>query len=275
MISIKRDKIRHMSIIEIIKKRKSIRTFNDKQISATIIEQIRNYIKSLTPPFDAKARIELICTTMGNKPVKLGTYGVISGANYFLTLIIDKDQDLAKIAGGYIFEQTILYCTSLGLNTCWLGGTFKAKDFAQQANVRDNEQVVIISPIGYQKEKRSFIDRMMSTGAGSKNRKPYTSLFFNDNFETPLTENDKYAIPLNMVRLAPSAINKQPWRILKKGNFYHFYYIPGHFSLNDIGIALCHFEQTARELNLKGHLEFIKNISDENTMKYIITWIDE
>ena len=55
---------------------------------------------------------------------------------------------------------------------------------------------------------------------------------------------------LEMVRWAPSAVNKQPWRILKLENAYHFFekkdkgYISdavGDMQKIDMGIALCHF----------------------------------
>lgn len=50
-------------------------------------------------------------------------------------------------------------------------------------------------------------------------------MFFNRNFYTPLNPNDsdEYLEPLEMLRLAPSAMNKQPWRVLKEDNTLHFY----------------------------------------------------
>ena len=53
-----------------------------------------------------------------------------------------------------------------------------------------------------------------------------------------------------MVRFAPSAVNKQPWRIIAVGDRYHFYekkdngYVgeaTGDLQKIDVGIALCHF----------------------------------
>jgi hypothetical protein len=76
-----------------------------------------------------------------------------------------------------------------------------------------------------------------------------------------------FEIPLEMVRLSPSASNKQPWRIVKekKKNVFHFFIKRNKmYKKNiellqlsdlqriDIGIAMCHFELTAQEANLKG-----------------------
>ena len=55
---------------------------------------------------------------------------------------------------------------------------------------------------------------------------------------------------IEMVRWAPSAVNKQPWRIVARGDKYHFYekkdkgYVSdktGDLQKIDAGIALCHF----------------------------------
>ena len=59
-----------------------------------------------------------------------------------------------------------------------------------------------------------------------------------------------------MVRLAPSAVNKQPWRAVAYDNAVHFYLKRSKgFNHNekldmqmiDMGIALCHFDLTAKE----------------------------
>ena len=53
-----------------------------------------------------------------------------------------------------------------------------------------------------------------------------------------------------MVRWSPSAVNKQPWRIVHKDGAYHFYEkkdrgfnsdVTGDLQKIDVGIALCHF----------------------------------
>ena len=62
--------------------------------------------------------------------------------------------------------------------------------------------------------------------------------------------------PLEMVRLAPSAVNKQPWRVVLDKNGAHFYRkrskgfvseAVGDMQKIDMGIALCHFALAAKE----------------------------
>ncbi|MGH4140908.1 hypothetical protein [Clostridium sp.] len=49
--------------------------------------------------------------------------------------------------------------------------------------------------------------------------------FFETDGLVPLNEDSagEYVVPLEMVRLGPSASNKQPWRIIKDKNAYHFF----------------------------------------------------
>lgn len=69
-----------------------------------------------------------------DKDLKLGTYGVIKGANHFLIAACEND-DLSLMALGYTFEKLVLYCTSLCLGTVWLGGTFNKGEFAKAINL--------------------------------------------------------------------------------------------------------------------------------------------
>lgn len=115
--------------------------------------------------------------------------------------------------------------------------------------------------------------------------------FFQDSFASPLAREaaGPYTGPLEMVRLGPSASNKQPWRILRAGHDWHFYlqrtkgYRAGFFQRIlrladiqriDIGIAMCHFELAAREVGLQGewvaHEPAIEKTGP--LMEYIVSW---
>ncbi|MDR2085554.1 MAG: hypothetical protein LBP72_00055, partial [Dysgonamonadaceae bacterium] len=111
-------------------------------------------------------------------------------------------------------------------------------------------------------------------------RKPFGTLFFHKDFTVPLTEEKAgiYAQPLDMVRLAPSANNKQPWRVVWDEGTLHFYKIAslsgGGFSATDMGIALCHFEQTCKELGIKGYFKVLSE-QENKPGQYCISWISE
>lgn len=214
---------------------------------------------------------------------RLGTYGLIKGANTFLGISV-PDTDLAHVAAGYEFENLILEATALGLGTVWLAATFNREGFASAMGIPKDELFPAISPVGYPAAKRSLTESLMRTAMRSSTRKEWDTLFFLNDFRTPLTKEmaGDYAEPLEMVRLAPSDKNTQPWRVLKSGNSFHFY-VARKSGISreeeiikrvDAGIALSHFHQTALELGLKGHFRQAEQASVERPQNscYIISW---
>lgn len=267
----------HQSAKDLIKLRHSVRNYSDTPLSQEVINKIETYIATVENPFHKKVKIKFIKKDLTDKETKLGTYGVIKGANYFLAAACEQD-DLSLIALGYTLEKVILYCTALGLGTVWLGGTFNKGGFTKATNLSDTEILPIVSPVGYEGGKKSLIAALI--GENTNKRKPYTELFFNQNFDTPLQPNhaDPYFEPLEMLRLAPSAVNKQPWRVLKDKTMLHFYLISTKgLTKIDIGIALCHFHLTALEKGLSGAFAILNQIKDDQdkNFTYILSWQNE
>jgi hypothetical protein len=110
-------------------------------------------------------------------------------------------------------------------------------------------------------------------------------LFFNYKLETPLTPESvkKYTDSLEMVRLAPSSGNTQPWRVFfdDNANEFHFYKKPisNRYEIRglhdiDMGIAMSHFELTSLQNHLSG--SWIKNVKENvktiDDLQYIMTW---
>lgn len=282
----KQDQIFSRPICDIIRQRTSVRTYISKSIAKEMEEELITFIDNLRGPFSRKVRFKLINskTISTNSNIKLGTYGVIKGASLFVAAAVEKG-DRAMEELGYEFEKFILYATSLGLGTCWLGGTFKKGEFAKAIALAEEELLPIVTPIGYASEKSSFVDSVLKFASGSKNRKSWKELFYNESFNNPLSKEcaGDYFMPLEMLRLAPSASNKQPWRIIKDGNKFRFYLSPtkGYgralgFDIQriDMGIAMCHFELTAKELGLSGDwiVEELETKSHMNNEEYIVTW---
>jgi hypothetical protein len=191
---------------------------------------------------------------------------------------------------GYCMERVVLFATDLGLGTCWLGGTFNRSAFAARAGLRRGEQMPAVAAVGYVASKPCLIERVIRRGAGSHKRYPWRQLFFRDQFGQPLSveEAGPYATALEMVRLAPSASNKQPWRIIHDGSAWHFYLqrSPGYrgtarlggvpdLQRADMGIAMCHWELTAREAGLEGRwlVQDPAIVTTDRQAEYSATWL--
>mgnify|MGYP000853082682 FL=1 len=272
-----------MDIQNAMLKRKSIRTYNKKPISQELKQKIVDYISTIEVPLNAQIRFKIIDLNTLESNIRLGTYGVIQGATTFLCAVAKKEYRMEESLG-YVFEKIILYITSLGLGTCWLGGSFNKADFRKAIILEEDEFIPVISPIGYAKEKRGILDKVMAAAAGSKNRKEWVELFFEKDFSGPL-EKEKAGMfeeCLDMVRIAPSASNKQPWRIIKDGNNYHFFVCrtPGYgkimsFDIQklDVGIAMCHFEIALYELGGFGNWSDMNpNVACGKNIEYVISY---
>ena len=131
------------------------------------------------------------------------------------------------------------------------------------SGMRSNEVMPAVTPLGFAAEKRSVREGMMRKGLKSDSRLPFEQLFYQDDFQKPLNQaaSGIWYLPLEMVRLAPSATNKQPWRAVAWKDRVHFYEkktkgyakeSTGDIQKVDLGIALCHFEIAAEESGLKG-----------------------
>lgn len=267
-----------------IKTRSSVRTYEEKPLSEEDKNKLKAYMESsIENPFSVNGLFRLLEQKDAVNGEKLGTYGVIKGASDFIGATVENSE-LALEALGYSFEKLVLYATSIGLGTCYLGGTFNRSSFAAAMEVKENELFPVISPVGYPFGKRRAKESLMRWAIKADKRKEWDELFFNEDFSKPLTEKDagKYAFPLEMLRLAPSAANKQPWRVVQDKIGYHFYELKTIGDNNkldiqrfDIGIAACNFHMAAVEKDLSGKFEKLKKIdiqTDEN-LKYIFSWI--
>jgi nitroreductase len=280
---------------QLITERFSSRTYVPKPIGPDRLKPLAEALSANgTGPFGSRARFTLVVASEREPDVLkgLGTYGFIKGATGFIVGAVQRGpKDMEDY--GHLLEQIVLSATDLGLGTCWLGGSFTKSRFADRLALTAAETMPAIVAVGHidaRATKEHIRRRPLSR------RLPAAQLFFKGGFGTPIdlgaagggaaahddvagggagngadggTASDS-TIPrlLEAVRWAPSASNKQPWRIVLDGGDWHFYlqrtkgYGKGSLLFSalrladlqrvDMGIAMCHFELTARELGLAG-----------------------
>ncbi len=262
-------------------KRYSVRTYDKKPIEPALMEKLFDYASSIENPLGPKIRLQLIEKSTAANGEKLGTYGIIRGTDAFLAVTVpQRSFDLEAL--GYEFEQFVLYAASLGIGSCWLGGTFNRSAFAAAIELKEGEIFPILSPIGYPKGNKSFAEKIMRRATKADNRLPWEKIFFKSNFENALDEKEAgdYAFALEMLRLAPSAVNGQPWRVVIDGDSVHFFKkhsaaLSGAVDMQriDMGIAICHFDLAMQEQGIAGCFEKMDAaVNCPENMKYIISW---
>jgi nitroreductase len=282
-------------VIEIIPQRYSCRSYRSEPIAAGTQQRLQDFLAGLrTGPLGTPLRFKLLAATESDRRTlhRLGTYGFIRGATGFIAGVAGPGEKNLEDFGCQM-EAAILAATALGLGTCWLGGSFTKSSFARKVGVAPDEIVPAVAATGYPVQ-RSWYSRLVRDELGAEHRLPRDELFFLERFGTPLPAgaSGPYVWPLEMLRLAPSASNKQPWRIVKAGRAWHFYlqrtpnYGRGSLIFNvlkladlqrvDLGIGMCHFELTARELSLDGKWEQMNpglETPDEH-IEYVVSWVE-
>jgi hypothetical protein len=259
-------------IIETIRQRFSCRRYAERPIEAGKQQGLQAFLAALPPgPFGTRPRFCLAAASGAERASLrgLGTYGFIRGATGFIIGAVEAGEKNLEDYG-YSMEALILHATRLNLGTCWLGGTFTKSGFAKKIDLGASETIPAVTAIGEFLGPEQIRQGLISSVADASRRLPWESLFFDAQTGAPLERASAgaYSMPLSMVRIAPSASNKQPWRVVRDGHHWHFYLQrtsgyrrdPLKHLLDlcdlqrvDMGIALCHFELTAREMGLGGY----------------------
>ena len=198
-----------MTLKEMIFKRKSCRSFTGVPVDAATLETIKAFpMNPLYPEikvhWDIVPRNQVKCICPWTTPQLITIYSE------------EADGYLENI--GFLFQQMDLYLQTLGLGVCWLGmGRMNPKT----TTVVEGMQFVIMLAFGHPKG-----DQLRHDLKGFK-RKSMEQI------------TDKPDPRLEPARLAPSAVNSQPWYFTHEGDIIHVYCSKNGSRL-DAGIALAH-----------------------------------
>ena len=264
----------HLS--ELIRARKSVRTFDGVPLRDDDRARLSEYLAHMETPFDVPMEFRLLDAREHGltSPVVVGSELYAAGKL--------KRAPLAEVAFGFAFEKFVLYAASLGVGTVWIAGTMDRPAFERAMELTDDEFMPAVSPLGYPAKKRALRETAMRTAIKADSRLPFERLFFEGDFAAPLTPERAggYREALELVRLAPSAVNKQPWRIVKQGDAFHFFKkssLPsnakGDVQKLDVGIALSHFMLALEEAGVAGTVSTADpGIALDADTEYIVSW---
>lgn len=220
-----------MTELEAIKSRHSIRKYVNRPLPAESIDILRSMIAKINALNDSQLNIQLVT---GERKAFTGflSYGKFSGVENYFVVAGRPDPDL-DFNAGYYGEKLVLLAQQLGLNTCWVGLTYrKIKDVLA---LRPDDKIVCYISLGYGAENGT--KHKIKTPQQVSNVKDDSPQWFKDAVDAAL--------------LAPTAVNQQK---------FHFDLLPGsdpkaedqveasrEFSMVgytkiDLGIACLHFE---------------------------------
>jgi nitroreductase len=284
------------SILSVIQQRYSCRNYAITPLNIDTQQTIQDYLRLLPAgPFQKSSRFELVAASDQDRSALrgLGTYGFIKNPPAFI-IGTSEEGPFTLEDFGYRMEQIILQLTRLNLGTCWLGGTFTRSAFAHKIAAGRHEILPAVCSLGYPSQEDPHADTFGKQPVISRDRLAWEELFFDERLGNSLAHESSgaYTKALEMVRLAPSASNKQPWRILRQGRNWHFYLqrtkgyreiALGRFTgiadmqRIDMGIAMCHFELGAKGSGLSGKwvMDQPEAAQLDVLTSYVVTWKSE
>ena len=248
------------NIEKIIKERRSVRTFDKKKIADEDIDRIKDFISDVKNPYDIHVEFRLLDSKEHGLKSK-----VLKGEELFLGAKIKRIPHFEE-AFGYSFEAVVLFAQSLGVGTVWIASTMNRDAFEKAMELGDDEIMPCISPLGYPAGKMSVVESLMRKTLGADKRMSLEEIAFEEDFGSPFkgSKDELLDKAVEMVRIAPSARNRQPWRMVISENKIHFFEKkdPGYDRTEagdvqkiDIGIAMYHFanvmESGGRSVSLK------------------------
>lgn len=250
-------------IKSIIATRVSVRRYRPEQLPHRILEEVIA-AGHQSVPLDGRIGLRFVPAIDGpafseQAGALMGSYGRILNAPHYI-IAVSETRPGYMVNTGFRMEQMILYATALGLGTCWMGGFYSRKRVAHMLNIRSDEQVIAVTPIGYPAEglRTEIIQKSIKFFTPARGRRrPLEELVFWGQWGVPagdmLAKRPVWHDLLEAARLAPSWRNTQPWRfIVREGELIVAVSRPAEqiglpYYLLDGGIAMSHIFLMARQ----------------------------
>lgn len=217
-----------MDLREAAVARHSVRRYLDKPIEGEVRDRLSECIA------ECNRRSGLNIQLVENEPKAFGTfkarYGRFAGVKNYIALVGKNTRDLYEKCG-YYGEKIVLLAQSLGLNTCWVGGTFsRVKGAFEQSG---EEKLALVIAIGY----------------GETQGKPHKSKRFDDVTSDVQNVPEWFVNGVKCALLAPTALNQQKFKFSVNGRNVYAKSGKGFFVRVDLGIVRYHFELGAGKEN--------------------------
>ena len=220
-----------MELWEAIKARHSVRKYMDKPIEKAKVAQLRAEIERVNQ--ESGLNVQLVVNEPKAFSSGLWKYGQFSGVQNYLVMAGPKGKE-AEEKIGYFGEGLVLLAQTFGLNSCWVGLTYKK--IPGTFTLREGDIVHCVIALGYG----------MMPGVQHP-QKPAENFYESEGLPP-----EWFQRGLEAALLAPTAVNQQKFKfILHPGNVVEaktLFSMAGYTSV-DLGIVKCHFEIGAGRKN--------------------------
>ncbi|MGD1060421.1 MAG: nitroreductase family protein [Methanomassiliicoccales archaeon] len=240
-----------MDLYDAIFKRKSIRKFEAVPLDAGTLAKVSSFLGTVKPMYpEIKTELKLL----SNMEVKAGLMKAKSP--HFVAAFSEKKEN-SLVNAGFMLQQVDLFLSANGIGSVWQGNP---KPSSEASSGTDLEFVIMMA-FGKPAEP------LHRTDVSEFKREPLTEVGKTKGFEEILEP----------ARLAPSAMNLQPWYFVGGEGAVHFYLVNSamfdKWNKVSVGAAICHAWLAANHLGKS--VEFVgdEKASEDATKKrtYVAT----
>ena len=214
-----------MTLTEAITARHSVRQYLEKPIEAEKINAIQDCLDLCNR--EGGVHFQLVANEPKAFSSMIAKYGKFENVSNYIAIVAPKGND-GSVVAGYYGEKVVLQLQMLGLNSCWVGASFKKVKEAY--SVEDGEELKAVISFGYGANEGKQHSQKMTFADVAEAKEPVPE-WFKSGVEAAL--------------LAPTAVNQQKFKfILHEDNrveaVARFSFIG--YSYLDLGIVKYHFE---------------------------------
>jgi nitroreductase len=212
-----------MDIREAIKSRHSVRYYRNEPIA----EETRTELEALIGACNAESglHMQLIVEDPECFDTLLAHYGMFKNVRNYIAVVGPKDMANLEEKGGYYGQKVVIAAQQMGLNTCWVAGTYKRGKC--KAVLEDGEKIVCVIAIGYGE----------SEGTRHKS-KPLSKICDIPEADMPVW----FKNGVKAAMMAPTAMNQQKFKITLEGGRPVITAGAGPMTRIDLGIVKYNFE---------------------------------
>ena len=212
-----------MTIKEAVNERHSVRQYNNIPIENEKEKELRDFIEAIND--ENGLDIQFIVNDSECFDSFLAHYGKFTNVQNYIAMVGNKQYPNLDETMGYFGEEIVLKAQTMGLNTCWVAGTFSKKKC--KAQVGKDEKLLCVISIGYGENQ----------GQNHKS-KPLEKLCKADLSTAP----EWFKEGVDGALKAPTALNQQKFVITLDGDNAKITSKGGAMTKIDLGIVKYNFE---------------------------------
>lgn len=133
-----------MTLYEATLERHSVRVYQDKPLTEEVVNTLKSKINEINST--TGLHIQLVTNEPTAFQSPMARYGKFSNVSNYLVMI-GPEKGVAEELIGYYGEELVLTAQTMGVNSCWVGLTYKLK--SDEVVIEKGEKVHCVIALGY------------------------------------------------------------------------------------------------------------------------------